>query len=151
MEAPIDTARELLDMQVRLRVLRKRLDVASIECACCGLTKYNNRAEHNAAAQIDGAIGRLEKVVETIAERTQLGPWIVAVTWIGFEDAPHYEGRSGCDGGGFRRQEANRLSSGVLVLERDEATTFTYRRDAEAVARVWATNGAVIDATAVLR
>jgi hypothetical protein len=65
-EERIRTGEELLTIADRLRALRGRFDTSTTPCSSCGLAHARNFAEKKGAEQLDGAVGRLEKVVELI-------------------------------------------------------------------------------------
>ena len=46
-----------------LREVRSSLNLASVKCGECGLTHYEDKNDWHAASALDGAIGRIEKLV----------------------------------------------------------------------------------------
>lgn len=67
-EQMMATSAELLDIADRLRVIKERFDTHAEKCGGCGLMHARNHTEKKAADQIDGAVGRLEKVVEYLGD-----------------------------------------------------------------------------------
>ncbi len=62
-----ETSAELLDIVERLVRIKTRFNARSTSCGSCGLKHYENLGEAKAVQQIDGAVGRLNKVVELLA------------------------------------------------------------------------------------
>ena len=67
LETKLDTVRKLRAIKEQLQELRGRFDTRTSACDCCGLTTYQDRTEHQAAQQIDGMIGRADKIVSVLA------------------------------------------------------------------------------------
>lgn len=63
----LNTSEELLEILEQLRALKKRFNQRTTPCTCCGLVQYENREEYQAAIQLNGAIGRVDKVVSILA------------------------------------------------------------------------------------
>ena len=67
-EQMLKASEELLEITERLRALKERFDTHAERCGGCGLMHARNHSEKKVAEQIDGAVGRLEKVVEYLGE-----------------------------------------------------------------------------------
>lgn len=61
-----DASLELHKMSVRLGQIRKQLNTTSSKCGSCSMNHYHNYADHQAAQQLDGAIGRLAKTIDLL-------------------------------------------------------------------------------------
>ena len=57
---------DLLEVTERLRAMLPKLDTTTRRCDSCGLRHDRNFRERKAADHLEGAIGRLEKVIEAL-------------------------------------------------------------------------------------
>jgi len=59
-----DEYQKLEVMVDQLSAMRSRLDLRRANCNECGLSHYTNKAHWHLAEKLDGAIGRLIKILE---------------------------------------------------------------------------------------
>jgi hypothetical protein len=67
---PIETYDELVEIQERLHKIAGRFDVSFKVCGSCKIRHFHDLEERRAMEQVQGAIGRLEKVLSLVGERS---------------------------------------------------------------------------------
>ena len=68
MRLPDRTMAELRDARETFRDMRSRFNTNTTKCGACDVLHHENREEYLAAQQIDGILGRINKVLETVKE-----------------------------------------------------------------------------------